>query len=314
MKFFLGVDGGQSGTTALVGDETGRVIGEGEAGPCNHATSAEGRARLESAIGGSVAAACAAAGLDFAAIRFEAACFGLSGGPADKREILRGLIRAGAMVFVTDADVALTGATAGGPGIVVIAGTGSIALGRNAGGRVARAGGWGFIYGDEGGAFDIARQALRAALRAEEGWGPGTALARVLLEATGAANVNDALHLFYTMEWPPSRVAVLAQAVDEAAQNADPAAQRIIHQAAQELALLAAAVRRQLWQPGESLEIAHVGGVFQCRSLLERFRMLVEMEPGVRLIEPRFGPAKGALIQAYGEAGLKVELRPNCSW
>src|SRR5579883_2346580 len=64
MKLFLGVDGGQSGTTAVIGDETGRILGAGEAGPCNHATAAEGRAKLERAVSGSLAAACAAAGLD----------------------------------------------------------------------------------------------------------------------------------------------------------------------------------------------------------------------------------------------------------
>ena len=86
MKYFLGVDGGQSGTTAVIGDETGRVLGTGEAGPCNHAAAAEGRAKLERAIQGSVSAACSQAGLDLANITFEAACFGLSGGPADRLE------------------------------------------------------------------------------------------------------------------------------------------------------------------------------------------------------------------------------------
>ena len=78
MKLFLGVDGGQSGTTAVIGDETGRVLGTGEAGPCNHMAAGEGRAKLERAVNGSVAAACAQAGIDPATIRFEAACFGMS--------------------------------------------------------------------------------------------------------------------------------------------------------------------------------------------------------------------------------------------
>ena len=109
--------------------------------------------------------------------------------------------------MTNDAAVALTGATAGGQGIIVIAGTGSIALGRDTAGRVVRAAGWGYIYGDEGSAFDIARQALRAALRMEEGWGPETSLRRVLLGATGVSTMNEVLHLFYTPEWPRSRVA-----------------------------------------------------------------------------------------------------------
>jgi N-acetylglucosamine kinase-like BadF-type ATPase len=309
MRLFLGVDGGQSGTTALVGDETGRVLGAGEAGPCNHATAGEGRAKLERAVRGSLAAACAAAGLDAAAVSFEAACFGMSGGPEDKRRILAGMVKADRLVVVTDAAIALTGAIAGGQGIAVIAGTGSIALGRSAEGRMARAGGWGYIFGDEGGAFDIARQALRAALRMEEGWGPETALRDMLLQATGAATVNEAQHLFYTPEWPRARVARLAAAVDRAAENSDAVAQRILTQAAQELALLAAAVRGQLWRPGEAVDIAYVGGVFQSRALLERFRLLVEMEGGARVIAPRLSPGEGALMEARRAAGVTVELQ-----
>jgi len=309
MKLFLGVDGGQSGTTALIGDETGRVLGEGEAGPCNHAAAGEGRAKLEAAVTGSVAVACAEAGLDAAAVRFEAACFGMSGGPDDKREILAQILNAAQLVVVTDAAIALTGATGGGPGIIVIAGTGSIALGRNTAGREARAGGWGYIFGDEGGAFDIGRQALRAALRMEEGWGPETSLGAMLREATGAASINEVLHLFYTPAWPRSRVARLAAEVDRAAANSDVVAQRILARASQELAVLAAAVRTQLWQAGDAVEVAYIGGVFQSPAVLERFRLLVEMEQGVRVISPRFGPAQGALLEAYRAAGVRVELR-----
>ena len=306
MKLFLGVDGGQSGTTSLIGDETGRILGEGEAGPCNHAAAGEGRAKLERAVRESVSAACAAGGLDPGTVQFEAACFGMSGGPDDKREILAGILRTACLVVTTDAAIALAGATGGGQGIVVIAGTGSIALGRDGGGRTVRAGGWGYVFGDEGGAFDIARQALRAALRMEEGWGPDTALRRVLLEATGAATVNEVLHLFYTPEWPRSRVALLAAAVDEAARHSDPIAHRILNNSAQELALLAAAVRGQLWKAEQSVEVAYVGGVFQSGMLLERFRVLVEMDGSARVIAPRRGPAEGALIEARRAGGIRV--------
>src|SRR5436309_10798827 len=98
MKLFLGVDGGQSGTAAVIGDETGRVLGAGEAGPCNHAAAGEGRAKLERAVTGCVAAACAQAGLDPATVAFEAACFGMSGGPEYKEEILAAALRARRLV------------------------------------------------------------------------------------------------------------------------------------------------------------------------------------------------------------------------
>ncbi|HLH16345.1 MAG TPA: BadF/BadG/BcrA/BcrD ATPase family protein [Bryobacteraceae bacterium] len=299
MKLFLGVDGGQSGTTAVIGDETGRILGAGEAGPCNHATAAEGRAKLERAVSGSLAAACAAAGLDPATVSFEAACFGMSGGPEDKEAILAGMLRARRLIVTTDAVTALAGATTDGLGIIVIAGTGSIAFGRNAAGRAARAGGWGYVFGDEGGAFDIARQALRAILRMEEGWGPPTRLRELLLEATGSASANAALHRFYTPEWPRSRVATLAPLVDGAADGGDAVAAQIVANAAQQLAVLAAGVRSQLWTAGQPVDLAYIGGVFQSRNVLERFRALVELDGATRCAPPLVGPAEGALREAY---------------
>ena len=308
MKLYLGVDGGQSGTTAVIGDDGGRILGTGKAGPCNHAAEGEGRAKLERAGTGSVGAACAQAGLDAAAVRFEAACFGMSGGPDDKREILAATLRVERLVVTNDAVISLAGATTTGQGIVTIAGTGSIAFGRNPAGRTARAGGWGYIFGDEGGGFDIARQAARAALRLEEGWGPPTVLREVLLEATGSESANQMLHRFYTGEWPRSRVATLARLVDKAAVEGDAVALRILRGAARELATMAGAVREELWAPDAQLEIAYVGGVFQSFILLEAFRTLVESREGVRCGPPRRGPAEGALREAYRSVGLVMSV------
>ena len=308
MRLFLGVDGGQSGTMAMIGDEAGRVVGSGEGGPCNHAAAGEGRKKLERAVTESVGAACAQAGLDPARTSFEAACFGMSGGPDDKREILAGILRTGRLIVTNDAVIALAGATATGQGIITIAGTGSIAFGRNAG-RTARAGGWGYIFGDEGGGFDIVRQALRAALRMEEGWGPRTALREVLLAATGAVDANQMLHVFYGDEWPRSRVAKLARLVDASAMESDAVAREILRGEAQQLAILAAAVRGQLWAAGDTVEVAYIGGVFESALVLENFRMLVELQEGVRCGPPLHGPAEGALLEAYRAAGLPVALQ-----
>jgi N-acetylglucosamine kinase-like BadF-type ATPase len=305
---FLGVDGGQSSTTALVGDQTGRVLGEGTGGPCNHVGAAEGRDKLARAVSESVAAACKQAQLHPHQIYFEAACFGMSGGPADKEAILSGILPARKLVVTHDALIALSGATAGEPGVVTIAGTGSIAFGRNAAGETARAGGWGYLFGDDGGGYDIVRQAVRAALRFEEGWGPETALQGVLLAATGAPDANEAMHSLYTAEWPRPRVAALSERVDEAAAAGDAVARDILANAAQQLAMLAITVRQQLFRAGETVTICHVGGVFRSRYLMARFQQLVELAEGCRLEPPRYGPAAGALLEAYRAAGMHPAL------
>jgi N-acetylglucosamine kinase-like BadF-type ATPase len=306
-RYFVGIDGGQSSTTALIGDECGRVLGMGRSGPCNHVATGEGKAKFVDAIQGCLHAACAQAGLG-SSVQFDAACLGFSGGPADKESILREMIAIEQMSVTHDALIALSGATAGQPGLIAIAGTGSIAFGRNASGKTARAAGWGYMFGDEGSGFYITRQALRAALRSEEGWGPSTSLCSVLLDATGAANVDQLLHRLYTPEFPRSRIAGLAKLVDQAAENGDVTARNILTEAAQQLAIIAAAVRGQLFKPQEAVRVSYVGGVFRSRLLLERFRLLVEMEEGNQVLPPVYGPAAGALLEAYQTSGIHVTL------
>jgi glucosamine kinase len=312
-EYFLGVDGGQSSTTAVIGDASGKICGWGKAGPCNHVAAHEGRAKFLRVMRECLSQAASRAGIDPERPHFRAACLGMSGGPTDKTVLLGELFEAKDVLVTHDAKIALAGATGGEPGVVVIAGTGSIAYGENAQAETARAGGWGYVFGDEGGGFDIVRQAVRAILGEHEGWGPRTALMPALLEATGATDANELLHLFYTAEWPRSRVAALAPVVDSIAEAGDPVALDIMNRAALQLAMLAGTVRRQLWSEGtaDPVKVAWIGGVFGSAVLLERFRMLVELEGSVSASPPLHGPALGALFIAAKLAG--VTMRPAAS-
>jgi N-acetylglucosamine kinase-like BadF-type ATPase len=307
-RVFLGIDGGQTSTIALIGDETGRVIGSGLGGPCNHVGAADGRAKFTRAITESVDAALRQASLDRETVRFEVICAGFSGGAEDKESLLREILRADRLVLSTDAVIALAGATGGEPGIITIAGTGSIAFGRNGAGKTGRAGGWGYVFGDEGGGFDLARQGLRAALRQEEGWGPATALHSLFLEEGGTKSANELLHRFYTAEYPRPRVASFSPIVTRAAAEGDQVARGILFKAASELALLASAVRREIFQPGETVRVACLGGVFGSVIVRDQFRELVEQERGNQCGPPLHAPAAGALLEAYRAAGLNLRL------
>lgn len=303
-KWFLGVDGGQSSTIALIGDETGAIRGVGRGGPCNHVSAAESRDRFLQAIGGAVRAAQEAA--QCADVVFQGACLGFSGGPHDKEALTKEIVTADHYTVTNDAHIALLGATAGEPGIIAIAGTGSIAYGRNSSGKTARAGGWGYAFGDEGSAFDLVRQALRAILRFHEGWGPDTILRDALLGATGLHDANELLHRFYTPEYPRVRIASFAPLMDEAAKNGDAVAREILHGAAQGLAMYVAAVRRQLFHRGETAQVAYIGGVFASELLRARFQLIVELEGELHVHPPKFGPGTGALIEAYRLGGLPI--------
>src|SRR5665213_641094 len=308
-EYFLGVDGGQSSTVAAIGDGDGKVLGWAAAGPCNHVAVAEARAKFVHVMGDCVAQAAARAGIG-ADRHFRAACLGMSGGPDDKAELLGELITSEDLIVTHDGRVALAGAMNGGPGMIVVAGTGSIAYGENERGESARAGGWGYIFGDEGGGFDIVRQALRAVLREHEGWGPHTALTPALLDASGTSDANAALHRFYTPEWPRAEVATLARLVSRIAEEGDPVAIDILNLAGQNLALLAAAVRRQLWAEGVTSVAACIGGVFNSAILMARFRALVELEGSVSVRTAQHSPAVGALLLAWRSAGIDAVPGP----
>jgi len=286
---FVGLDGGQSGTRVVVGDHGGRVLGRGESGPSNLSDpSGDGLRRA-------VDKALAQAVRGLQEPRFAAAFCGMSGGPDDKREILAELIPSERLYVGTDAEIALLGGTEGEPGTVVIAGTGSIAFARDASGRTARAGGWGYAFGDEGGAFDIARRALRASLASEEGWGPKSALTESLLSASGSAAANDLLHRFYREGIPREEIAALAPLVDEAASSGDLVADEILTQAAAELALIARAARNQFFAADDPSAVVCSGGVFHSSRLRAAFE---ERVSPWRLVDPARPPVEGALLGA----------------
>ena len=306
--YYLGIDGGQSSTTALVCDELGRVIGRGRGGPCNHTSGDEGRRKFFHAIGGCLSEACRQAQLDPAALEFAGACLGFSGGAADKNQYSRELIRARGLYITHDAEIALTGATAGSPGIIIIAGTGSMAFGRNSEGRLGRAGGWGYVFGDEGGGFDIARRALRAALRMEEGWGSATTLRRSLLGATGSADANTLMHRLYTSEFSHPEIAALSQLVTDAAEAGDAVASELLREAAASLSVYVEGVHRNLFASEPCPSICYIGGVFRSGPLLAHFHKIMHERLGISPAAPKLSPAAGALLEALRRDGNGAEL------
>jgi N-acetylglucosamine kinase-like BadF-type ATPase len=304
---YLGVDGGQSHTKVAIGDGRGAIVGRGKAGPCNHVRSGEGREKLRRAVTEAVSEALAPLGQAFPGTHFAAACFGMSGGPEDKRQLLAELLSCDRLEVTTDAAIALAGGTGGRPGVVVIAGTGSMAFGRNAAGQTMRAGGWGYLFGDEGGAFHVVRNALRAALREEEGWGPPTRLRQALLEAAGGADVNDVLHRFYTDEFPRQRVAALAPLVDAAARQGDEVARQVLLDAGRSLAGYGTAVRTRLFAANVTAPVVQVGGAFNSGFVQHGFREVLGLATN-EIMMPRFDPAVGALLAAYALAGVEVDV------
>jgi N-acetylglucosamine kinase-like BadF-type ATPase len=217
------------------------------------------------------------------------------------------LIRSERYYVTHDAEIALEGATEGAPGIIVIAGTGSMAYGRNGRGQAARAGGWGYAFGDEGGAFHLARQALRAALAFEEGWGQPTRLYNKLLQAASAESADQILRRFYAGQ-QRSVIASYASLLDEAEREDDEVARRILTEGGGDLANYVQHVHHTLFRSDESVEIAYIGGVFESDVLRGVFVDRVKMAVGSLAHRPKLSPAAGALLRALRDDSVGAVL------
>jgi glucosamine kinase len=264
----LGVDGGGSKTRAMVADAEGEVLGEGLAGPSNPLR--VGVSEAAGAIRDAADRACAEAGVR--RVDIVAAEVGLAGvRRADIRERMRAaVVELGikTVEVVTDADIALYGATDGKPGLVIIAGTGSICCGRNARGRRACAGGWGPVAGDEGSGSWIARRALQAVARASDGRGRRTSLVEAACEYFNVTRAEDLSTAVYAPNMTNSRIAAFGGRVVGAAKKRDAVAREIVEEAGRELALAASAVIRRLKMERERFQVAYVGGVFAAGGLI----------------------------------------------
>lgn len=305
---FLGVDGGQSHTEAVIADARGRVLGRGEGGPSNHADQPGGRERLRRAVLDSAGAALSAA--DLAALEatsFTSAHFAMTGGARDKDEVIRSLVRAARLVVGHDAPAAFAGATGGAPGVVVSAGTGSVAYGETQDGRAATIGGWGYLLGDEGSGFWIGVEALRRAVRAEDGMAPATRIAAAAIETFDYPTLRDLELRIYAGDVSRDAIAHFTRRVAALADEGDAVARAIIDEAGAHLARLAVAAADRLGLRGASVPVATAGGIFRVRRLRDSFvREVARAWPAARSVWPRFDSAIGALLLAYRQAGIDL--------
>ena len=261
MAIFLGIDGGGSKTSCLIGDETS-VLGTGIAGPSNVVRVGEAQAR--EALAAAIGQACMVANLKPAEI--SRVCVGLAGAgrPGISEpvrgvisEIISGGIKPGDIKVVGDNVIALEAAFGSGPGVIVIAGTGSIAYGRSRDGQTARAGGWGFAISDEGSGHWIGRAAVAAALRAwDENQGENAALLASMMKSW-CLESRESLVLAANAT-PSPDFAALFPAVLASADSGDRSARDVLAQAGSHLAELAGIVVRRLFPDSGDGASGHV--------------------------------------------------------
>jgi N-acetylglucosamine kinase-like BadF-type ATPase len=304
----LGVDGGGTSTVAWLAAPGGKVLGRGKAGPSN--AKAVGNIAARGALGDAIAAAFADASLT--PVPVAAACFGLAGfDRAVDRKLLMGWAGEARwtdrLLLVNDGDLVVAAGTPEGWGVGVIAGTGSIAVGRAPDGRRARAGGWGHLIGDEGSAYAIVLAALRLVARRADGRDPvrpgGDPLTARLLRALGVKTPAEIVSVLYAPDFDRTRIAALAPVVLAAADE-DPALVRsLLNPAAFALAEQVFAVARTLGLQTGELPLAIGGGfLLSSRALTDQVVANLGLT-GLKVIAtPVPEPVRGAIVLA--EQGL----------
>jgi N-acetylglucosamine kinase-like BadF-type ATPase len=312
----LGIDVGGTKTVCLLADEEGDVIASAREEGAN--LQGAGELALEKVLHNVMEKTLADTHVIPSAI-----CLGIAGVDRAADEAVVGSImkRIGykaKILVVNDALIALQAGIGHEPGIVIVAGTGSIAYGRNSRGEASRAGGWGYVLGDEGSGYWIGRLALRAAVRHADGRGRSTSLTPRLLAHFGATRAAELIQKVYHDEVGPAAIASLARYVEQAREEGDAMAAGILTRAADELITAAAAVMARLDLTDESFSFVLAGGMFYAAPwLCDQLKLLLpSLAPRSTTLRLEADPASGAVQLALAElrGGARVPVyRPNAT-
>jgi N-acetylglucosamine kinase-like BadF-type ATPase len=310
----LGIDVGGSKTVCLLADANARIVAEGREEGAN--LQGAGELALEKVLHSVMEKTLDGTGIAPAAI-----CLGIAGvdrasDEAVVRSIMNRIGYKARILIVNDALIALQAGVGDGPGIVIVSGTGSIAYGRNEHGEASRAGGWGYVLGDEGSGYWIGRLALRAVVRHADGRGRVTSLTPRLLDHFGVKRAAELIHQVYHEEITPRAIAATAKYVQYARDEGDLVATGILQRASDELLTAATAVMRRLDLTDRTFTFVLSGGMFQAVPwLLDQMQMMLPAlarKSTVMLLDqpPALGAIRLALAELRGGAKLPV-YRPN---
>jgi N-acetylglucosamine kinase-like BadF-type ATPase len=292
--YVLGIDAGASKTDCYLADQDGDILCRARGPGANLQIFGEDEveAVLSSVIDEALSGRAAGA---------DALCIGIAGAGRNVdsvtvKSILDRIGRSRSNLVTNDAAIALVAGAGEQYGVVLTVGSGATAYAVNRVGRVARAGGWGYLMGDEGSAYWMGLRALQSVARAADGRGRPTFMTATVLETLGVTHVDALVPRVYRQH-AREEIAGLARVVQQAADRGDEAAQEILDEASGELVRAAESVIDQLDMAGEAFHLVLAGGLWKAVPVLrdEVSRLLTMIAPRARVQELAVDAAVGAI-------------------
>ncbi len=309
MRYVIGIEIGQNGSSSVVADENGCLLGIGNSGFSNHLGEEGGRERLRHSLDDSIRAVLMSADLQNS--RIAGACLISAGSDSMVEELCCDILQVGSLVVHSEVRAALYSSTLGKPGIAVYAGIGAAALARNQHNQERSVGGWGQPAGDEGSSNWIAQRALNACCRAADGLTPTTQILPLIRQQFEIEDLHQLTSLIQSKNRNRSEFIAIADIVSLVAAKGDTTARKILRDAGRELALLVTALASDPGFGQSKFKISGAGVVFRSgRLVLRSFREVIRQKHPLAEILPACAPlALGAAMLALESLQIEIDDR-----
>lgn len=304
----IGIDGGGTYSFGVAVDRVGKVLARSRSGSLNFFGSglAQSRRNLNELVKSLQVQL--PLGTSLQRVVIGSAALSIEATPEQKQQFCRNIVPLEQTRLVSDCITAHSGVCLGKPGVLVVAGTGSIVLAKSEAGQFCQVGGWGHILGDEGGAYWISVEAIKAAIAAAEGFGPETALIAELCRLLEVKELSEIIPIIYQPTFTKEKIAALSQAFATQACADDPVFLDICRRAGEALAAQALAAVDGCGLTTSPVPVYINGSVLK-NNVAVRASMLEHMARSrpVTLEKPRLLPLLGAAALALTDAGIPLD-------
>lgn len=311
MKYILAIDGGGTKTIGYLGDDKGRILFGARSGPSNYHSIGVENAKSNLKI--LINQICNRAGIEINDISFVSA--GLAGIDRERdKQIINNIFKdigiKCELLLNNDAKTALVGALGMDLGVIIICGTGSIALGIDQKGNFIRAGGWGHLISDEGSGYYLGIKAIEAVMKACDYRIENTILTEKVLKILNLQSCEEIIGYIYDKKRTKDDIAKIAPVVFEAVYEKDETALNIMNNSIEHLVDITYTVLKRFNTEKEKIPVTYGGGIFENVEVYRNkfINRLKEKIENIEIVKPMFNSCIGAMILGWQYLNLQYDI------